>query len=187
VSKPAEASSASKEKGREALLQQPSANPTLISSQSIMPTGASDESATFTDKLSATKWVEPDVQQMTPLRQVSVAFESAAGPIHLRVHDRGGEMRAWVSTSAEQIAHTLQKGLGELTESLNAAGFEAEVSWPRTTAAALAQDVQSDNSQSDGNSQQTAHQDSHDRGADERRSRRERRSNEGEDFSSFLR
>jgi hypothetical protein len=81
----------------------------------------------------------------------------------------------------------LQKGLGELTESLNAAGFEAEVSWPKTTAAALAQDVQSDNSQSDGNSQQTAHQDSHDRGADERRSRRERRSNEGEDFSSFLR
>jgi hypothetical protein len=131
--------------------------------------------------------VEPDVQQLTPLRQVSVAFESADGPIHLRVHDRAGEMRAWVSTSTEQIAHTLQKGLGELTQSLNAAGFEAEVSWPTTAGAALAQDVQSDTSQSDGNSQQSAHQDRQDRGADERGSGRERRSSEGEDFGSFLR
>jgi hypothetical protein len=187
LSKPTQESSPTRERSRDSPLQKAGADSTPIHGQSINTTGASDESTAFTDAVSATKWVEPDVQQLTPLRQVSVAFESADGPIHLRVHDRAGEMRAWVSTSTEQIAHTLQKGLGELTQSLNAAGFEAEVSWPTTAGAALAQDVQSDTSQSDGNSQQSAHQDRQDRGADERGSGRERRSSEGEDFGSFLR
>jgi hypothetical protein len=187
LSRPIEESSATREERRDSLLQNSSVNTTSIHNQSITTTGGSDEWASFTDALSATQWVEPEVQQMTPLRQVSVAFESADGPIHLRVQDRAGEMRAWVSTSTEQIAHALQKGLGELTQSLNAAGFDAEVSWPRTTGAALAQDVQSDTSQGDGNSQQTAHRDSRDRGAHERESGRDRRSSEGDDFSSFLR
>ena len=186
VSKPME-ELATKPRSRDSLLQKTSAESTPVHAQSIAPSGAGDESGTFTDAVSAARWVEPDVQQTTPLRQVSVAFESADGPIYLRVHDRAGEMRAWVSTSTERIVETLQKGLVDLTHSLNAAGFEAEVSLPRTVGAALAQDVQSDTAQSDGNSRETAHHGSQDRGADERGSGRERRSGEGEDFSSFLR
>ena len=187
VSKSTEDSPALRGGSRESLLQSAGASPTPIHAENITRPVGSDDSAPFTEAVSATTWVEPDVQQLTPLRQVSVAIDTADGPVHLRVHDRAGEMRAWVSTSTEQIAHTLQKGLGELTQSLNAVGFEAEVSWPRTASAALAPDVQSETSQSDGNSQQSAHQDSPDRGNDKRESRRERGSSEGEDFSSFLR
>jgi hypothetical protein len=95
---------------------------------------------------------QPEVGSVEPVRQIAVDVEGVEGQLRIRIAERAGEMRAWVTGEAPAAVEKVQAGLSDLSRALNNAGFESEVWTPKTVnAPTSASDVQTSTEQNDQN------------------------------------
>ena len=105
---------------------------------------------------------QTDIRSAEPVRQISLDVEGVEGQLRIRIAERAGEMRAWVTGQAPAAVEKVQAGLSDLTRALTNAGFESEVWAPQVISApASASDLQASTEQNDQNLFGGSHSDTH--------------------------
>jgi hypothetical protein len=127
---------------------------------------------------SAVNKTNQEIQAPEPVRQMSVELEGTGGQIRLRVEERSGEMRAWVTGKTPETVERVQAGLSDLTQSLNKAGLDSEIWAPNVVhAAGSASELQA----STEHSEQNLNGGFYGSGSDERGENQRRRESQSDD------
>jgi hypothetical protein len=125
-----------------------------------------------------------DTSSADPVRRISFDVEGTEGQLRIRIAERAGEMRAWVTGQTPATVEKVQAGLSDLTRALTNAGFESEVWAPHVVStSASASDLQASTEQSDRNQYGGSHSETGDnhRGG----SQHNRRSHSDDDDDEF--